>query len=699
MGSRPDRNRNLRYELRQLFAKAKMPSNPALAARLLELIKDPKSNAADFGAVIRADPALSARLLKTANSVPFAQRHAVTRIERAITVLGLNRVKTISLGFQLVGHLDRLGGAPFDMRTFWQRSLLRACLARSIAQTVVPKHAEEAFLVGLLQECTIPLLVQVLDGSYATLYNSANLSPTAFYAVEERSFPYTHVQALSVLACEWNLPKIIAVPLERHHQQMDLPEEPSEVERLSAVSYFVGALHFSGDLTVDPGERALREFAAAALGLSDAAWAETQSRAADEYQQVSTLYRDVLPGNIDIAELLSEANRQLAAVANDADQRVLDVEEERKTIQRGQRRLQNALHDYRERAAIDPLTNIFNRGALVEAARKAIKQNLDRGASLGALFIDIDNFKRLNDKFGHEIGDNVLKALAALLVREAGNRGIIGRYGGEEFVVVLRDLSADATREVAERIVERVRTLDAHALGFSGTVTCSLGAIWTKRLAVSSAEELFGAADQLMYKAKRSGKDRCCFGLLQNPEHDDQTDHLSAPEEAACRASQRTSDGQAGETQLEDLLILAGRLNAEEVDTFAGIRKQERKKLVVPCVVHYFTGNDTDMRAVQAATRNISTGGAAVMVDRPMIRGEAVEVVLDKGSSKLCLAGLVAFCRHIHGNVHEVGVQWVTNSVTPIIFGHPSEALEKVDWVARALDAKQDGKLEPEVSA
>ena len=173
----------LRGELKQLFARAKMPSSPALAARILELINDARSSTADFAAVIRTDSALSTRLLKTANSVQFAQRTPVTTIERAVTVLGLHRVKTISLGFQLVGHLDRLGGAPFDMTTFWQHSLLRACIARSIAQKVVPEREEEAFLIGLLQECGVLLLVQLLGPSYAGLYRSS-LPPAAFFAVD-----------------------------------------------------------------------------------------------------------------------------------------------------------------------------------------------------------------------------------------------------------------------------------------------------------------------------------------------------------------------------------------------------------------------------------------------------------------------------------------------------------------------------------
>lgn len=690
------RHRGLRAELRSLFATAKMPSSPALAARILELINDPKSSVTDFGDVIRADPALSTRLLKTANSALFAQRTSVTTIERAVTILGLDRVKTVSLGFQLVAHLDRLGGAPFDMRRFWQHSLLRACLARSIAQQVVPEQQEEAFLVGLMQECGVLLLVQVLGSVYASLYRS-NLSPTAFYAVERVSFPYDHVMAISALAAEWNLPRMIAVPAERHHSTVGLAEEPSEFERLSAVSYFVGGLRFVSDATVEPQEQSLREFWATSLGLDKGAWAHTQHQARYEYEQISTLYGDMLPEEIDIAELLSEANRQLASAANDADQRVLNVKAERDAIHQEQRHLQGALRAYRERAALDPLTNILNRGALAEAARKAVQQNLDQGTPIGVLFLDLDNFKRLNDTYGHQAGDRVLKALATMIAEEIGHTGSVGRYGGEEFVVILQDASAEETRQLGERIVRQVRTLDEGAHGVSGRVTCSVGAIWCDRLPANSAEELVACADELMYEAKRGGKDRCCFELLPGASasaegHGCGKSSLSPPTDGP-------SDNEETDTRIARLLAIASRLNSTDEEALVGIRKQGRKKLVMPCVLHYFTGVDADVRAEDAAARNISTGGIGLLVGRPMVRGEAVEVALGKGTAQFFLAGLVAFCRRVDRAIHEVGVQFVTHAVTPIISQDASQALQNHDWVARALSAKKNGELEPQVPA
>ena len=143
----------------------------------------------------------------------------------------------------------------------------------------------------------------------------------------------------------------------------------------------------------------------------------------------------------------------------------------------------------------------------------------------------------------------------------------------------------------------------------------------------------------------------------------------------------------------DTLADVATKLNAEETDEFAGMRKQERRRVVMPCRLNYFTESGNEVRGEEAVTRNISTGGVGVLVPRPMVRAEAVEVVMQKKDSHLFLAGLVTFCRHIEGGIHEIGVQFVVHSVAPIISGSGAESALKIDWVADAVDAKRSGKL------
>ena len=682
----------LNRDLRVLFAKAKMPTNPAIASEILKLSAQAESDATAFADLIRTDPALTTRFLKMANSVQFAQRTPVTSIIRAVTILGVNRVKTTALGFQLVSHLGRLGGVPFDMKEFWQHSLLRACVARNVASRLIRELEEEAFLVGLLQDCGILLMVQIHGSSYATLCRSG-LSPAAFFTVEKDSFPNTHVNAISAMASEWNLPEIIAGPLTRHHEPTLLKANASTTDKLSAISYFVGNLQLSKELKAVTEDAGLREYAFEVLGISEADWQRIQDQAAKDYAANASLFGSMLPEEVDVSELLSEANHHLVAAAGDSDDRIVSVEVEKEAIQSEQKRLQSALRQYRERAALDPLTHVLNRGALTDGVRRAIDRNRDEGVSIAMLFLDVDNFKRLNDNYGHAIGDRVLKSVTSMLKSEIEPKGLVGRYGGEEFVVVLTGQSSNEVQAITEQILQKIRQLTPDSLGFPGNITCSAGLVWSERLPVDSAEAIYSAADQLMYKAKRAGKDQYFFEILKGSPPQVESGHPSAG------TSESSDDGQdladAGcDAKVQAMLEIARQLNSNQLDEFAGIRKQERKKVVAQCTMHYFVESGSDLRAEPAVTRNLSTGGIGILVQRPMVRGEPVEVVLDRGASKLFVAGLVTFCKHIDGSIHEVGVQFVAHSVTPILSGASAEPLQH-DWVARALQSKSERACVP----
>ncbi|MHC4991952.1 MAG: HDOD domain-containing protein, partial [Planctomycetota bacterium] len=130
---------SLHDRLQELFERARLPTSPAIARHILRLIDDRQSNAQQFARLIEADPALAARLLCLANSAHYAQRSRVTTIQRAVTVVGLAQLRVVALGFELVNHLDRLGNCPFDLPSFWQLAVLRGCLARSVAEHVVPE--------------------------------------------------------------------------------------------------------------------------------------------------------------------------------------------------------------------------------------------------------------------------------------------------------------------------------------------------------------------------------------------------------------------------------------------------------------------------------------------------------------------------------------------------------------------------------
>ena len=162
-----------------------------------------------------------------------------------------------------------------------------------------------------------------------------------------------------------------------------------------------------------------------------------------------------------------------------------------------------------EQAVTDELTGLPNRRAFQETIERETSRAERFGHELSLIILDIDNFKSVNDIFGHLQGDEVLRLTGKLLLEEARAIDEPARYGGEEFVVALPETGADGAVELAERIRERLEAEEIPLLDGSGPlrVTASFGTA-TVPHAAATVWQLFAAADNALYEAKRSGKNR-----------------------------------------------------------------------------------------------------------------------------------------------------------------------------------------------
>jgi two-component system, sensor histidine kinase LadS len=160
---------------------------------------------------------------------------------------------------------------------------------------------------------------------------------------------------------------------------------------------------------------------------------------------------------------------------------------------RDQRR---ALSEAERHAQIDSLTGVLNRRSLIERLDAACLRARARGLPISLLFIDLDHFKEINDSFGHPAGDAELR-----------QSDVIGRYGGEEFVVILSSADTAAAHPIAQRILERVASVRVEGFGKPIALTCSIGVATSDMLGVWG-EHLIAQADAAVYAAKRSGRNR-----------------------------------------------------------------------------------------------------------------------------------------------------------------------------------------------
>jgi len=161
-----------------------------------------------------------------------------------------------------------------------------------------------------------------------------------------------------------------------------------------------------------------------------------------------------------------------------------------------ERRLENL-------AMTDPLTGLANRRSLETALESAVSRAKRHNSDVSVIFLDVDHFKQFNDRFGHKVGDEVLRAVARVVLSSVRTEDVAGRYGGEEFLVVLPETDEVGSVGLAERIRSAVRAWDLPL----PPVTISLG-VATLGAQSSSVAALVAKADQALYVSKQTGRDR-----------------------------------------------------------------------------------------------------------------------------------------------------------------------------------------------
>ncbi|MFO1402544.1 MAG: GGDEF domain-containing protein [Steroidobacteraceae bacterium] len=169
--------------------------------------------------------------------------------------------------------------------------------------------------------------------------------------------------------------------------------------------------------------------------------------------------------------------------------------------------LRRTLDDERRRARIDALTGIANRAAFDERFGQELARCSRSGGKVCVLLWDLDHFKAINDRFGHRVGDGVLREVARCLVHALRIEDFVARIGGEEFVTLMVGATAEQALARAEELRAAIAALKLHVHGTPVHVTISCGA--TEMRADDSAETLFDRADAALYRAKESGRNLC----------------------------------------------------------------------------------------------------------------------------------------------------------------------------------------------
>ncbi len=161
-------------------------------------------------------------------------------------------------------------------------------------------------------------------------------------------------------------------------------------------------------------------------------------------------------------------------------------------------------------SAHDHLTGLWNRGAITGLLQRETQRGARLGRPIGVMMADIDHFKRINDTYGHQTGDAVLRETAARMLASVRNHDYVGRYGGEEFLIVLADCAPSMCAATAERMRACVSEKPVETDAGSIPVTASIGLVAGQAAAPSfpDGDDLLRAADTALYRAKAKGRNR-----------------------------------------------------------------------------------------------------------------------------------------------------------------------------------------------
>jgi two-component system, cell cycle response regulator len=478
-----------------------LPSLPGVAMRVLELSRDANVSLSSLGDAVQPDPALVTKVLKTVNSSYYGLSSPCPSIHRAMSMLGLNTVKSIVLGFSLVDFTKSLGSSAgtFDMQGYWRRTIYTAAGARAVAKHIRKVEAEEAFVGALVADIGMLASLAALRDEYVRVTKESPDDHDELAAIERQMLTFDHAQVGKELGTKWRLPEQLVACIGYHHQH-----ELAKPNHADLVRCVVLGRYLAGSLTMQENKRKFGQFI-----LNAREWFSIDNDTAKKLMAATNAGASELGklldvrtgGATNVETILAEAQEQLVM---------------------SQVELARANEQLTKKTVTDALTGVHNRAHFDEESKASFARSRDANQPYSILFIDGDRFKRVNDTYGHHAGDLVLKELARRMSAVCADVGTLCRYGGEEFAVILPGSSKSQTLEVAERAraaIEKepfnLRASDPELPVLPVTISIGAATIDDATPAeLRSVEAVLSAADQAVYAAKKSGRNRVCLGVL-----------------------------------------------------------------------------------------------------------------------------------------------------------------------------------------
>lgn len=431
--------------LQEVLGSTRLPTPPAIAMQIIEMTDDPNVTPADLTKLVQADSALSAKILKTVNSAFYGLATPAATIERAQIMLGLNAIKTLTLGFSLVQTLADTDGHTFDYVAYWKRSVYAAACAKTIAARTRSMEPEEALLGGLLQDVGMVVLHRTLGDDYDEIISQAAGRHNELSRLELSKLELTHAVVGATLAERWRFPASLIAPIRFHEQPTAAPKaQQAPVRCIGLASLAASAL------TEEDPAKLLRQF-----------FSRIRTWFALEEAEAESIIDEAASGAREFAKLLdveTGAPANVQGLLESAKEKLVDLNLDHQ--------IADAVGSLKQRQMVDALTGIPSRRAFLAMLNEAYNASSDAEGVLTVGTLDVDAFRAINDEHGREVGDCILMEIATRLETAfKKNGGSVARTGGETFGVLMPGVDGRAAAKICSQIIEEFKAVPIEPMG------------------------------------------------------------------------------------------------------------------------------------------------------------------------------------------------------------------------------------------
>ncbi|MCP4727287.1 MAG: GGDEF domain-containing protein [bacterium] len=485
-----------------------LPTLSPIAAKVIRLASDEKTSAQQLASVITLDPALTAKLLKLVNSPLYGFKKEITTLSQAVALLGMKAVRTMSLCVSIFDAFPTGTAEGLDYNDFWQRSLASAIAAKYTAQKLGIRIDEEAFIAGLTQNVGCLIFERFIPEQYGKIYSRHYTSSEELVAMEEENWGLNHSMLGYEVFTQWKMPVLLAQTLLHHHKPDSVPANNESLALLVKIinaSDLVAQVLYTTEntgLNLQKLKDRFKEF----FNLGGVEVDDIMEHVSGEIDTVAKDFEFKIDKPADYAKVLQSANIELGKINLDYEQMLRELQLAKNKAEKLTSELKIVNKKLEEKAVTDSLTNLYNHRFFFEMLNKEFANSRRHGRPLGCVMIDIDFFKKVNDNYGHQEGDKVLKVLGEMLLDAVREGDVPARYGGEEFSLILSNTPTTEAVKVAERIRKHVETTAFSKKLDAGKITISVGVVGMDSTKVKSAAEFAECADKAVYASKDNGR-------------------------------------------------------------------------------------------------------------------------------------------------------------------------------------------------